>query len=82
MCEFPCGRLLVDVEIISMDGLLLVLSVMFSPAGWDKDKKIAILYENFATVKQDDAYEDIIGKPLIKKVMAMCTPNFKPRLLS
>lgn len=47
--------------------LVVEKDAVFIPAGWDKDKKIAILYENFATVKQDDAYEDIIGKPLIKK---------------
>uniref|UniRef100_A0A4W3JCS2 Dynein light intermediate chain n=1 Tax=Callorhinchus milii TaxID=7868 RepID=A0A4W3JCS2_CALMI len=40
---------------------------VFIPAGWDKDKKIAILHENFVSVKPEDAYEDFIVKPLVKK---------------
>ncbi|XP_078256838.1 cytoplasmic dynein 1 light intermediate chain 2 isoform X1 [Rhinoraja longicauda] len=47
--------------------LVVEKDAVFIPAGWDKDKKIAILHENFATVKQDDAYEEIIGRPLVKK---------------
>ncbi|XP_078066653.1 cytoplasmic dynein 1 light intermediate chain 2 isoform X2 [Mustelus asterias] len=47
--------------------LVVEKDAVFIPAGWDKDKKIAILHENFATVKQDDTYEDIIVKPLVKK---------------
>ena len=38
------------------------------PAGWDNEKKIAILHENFTTVKPDDAYEDFIAKPPVRKV--------------
>ncbi|GCB61739.1 hypothetical protein scyTo_0011368, partial [Scyliorhinus torazame] len=47
--------------------LVVEKDAVFIPAGWDKDKKIAILHENFATVKQDDTYEDIIVKPVVKK---------------
>lgn len=38
------------------------------PAGWDNEKKIAILHENFTTVKPEDAYEDFIVKPPVRKV--------------
>lgn len=40
----------------------------FRPAGWDNEKKIAILHENFTTVKPEDAYEDFIIKPPVRKV--------------
>ena len=40
----------------------------FRPAGWDNEKKIAILHENFTTVKSEDAYEDFIVKPPVRKV--------------
>ena len=40
----------------------------FRPAGWDNEKKIAILHENFTTVKPEDAYEDFIVKPPVRKV--------------
>ncbi|OXB58295.1 hypothetical protein ASZ78_013041 [Callipepla squamata] len=39
------------------------------PAGWDNEKKIAILHENFTTVKPDDAYEDFIVKPPVRKLV-------------
>ncbi|KAK2526248.1 Dync1li1 [Columba livia] len=38
-----------------------------SPAGWDNDKKIGILHENFQTLKADDSFEDIITKPPVRK---------------
>lgn len=41
----------------------------FRPAGWDNEKKIAILHENFTTVKPEDAYEDFIVKPPVRKVL-------------
>lgn len=40
----------------------------FRPAGWDNEKKIAILHENFTTVKPEDVYEDFITKPPVRKV--------------
>lgn len=40
----------------------------YRPAGWDNEKKIAILHENFTTVKPEDAYEDFIVKPPVRKV--------------
>lgn len=41
---------------------------LYRPAGWDNEKKIAILHENFTTVKPEDAYEDFIVKPPVRKV--------------
>lgn len=40
-----------------------------SPSGWDNEKKIAILHENFQTVKADDGFEDVVVKPPVRKVM-------------
>ncbi|KAM4539473.1 cytoplasmic dynein 1 light intermediate chain 1 isoform 1-T1 [Odontesthes bonariensis] len=40
---------------------------VFIPSGWDNEKKIAILHENFQTVKADDSYEDVIVKPPVRK---------------
>ncbi|XP_076470697.1 cytoplasmic dynein 1 light intermediate chain 2-like isoform X2 [Babylonia areolata] len=40
---------------------------VFVPSGWDNEKKISILYENMTTVKPDDALEDVIVKPVIRK---------------
>lgn len=42
--------------------------MIFSPAGWDNEKKISILYENLNTMKADDCYEDVITKPITRKV--------------
>ena len=42
--------------------------MFFSPAGWDNEKKISILYENLNTMKADDCYEDVITKPITRKV--------------
>lgn len=39
-----------------------------SPSGWDNEKKIAILHENFQTVKADDGFEDVVVKPPVRKV--------------
>ena len=41
---------------------------VFIPAGWDNDKKIGILHENFQTLKAEDNFEDIITKPPVRKV--------------
>uniref|UniRef100_A0A3B4DKL4 Dynein light intermediate chain n=1 Tax=Pygocentrus nattereri TaxID=42514 RepID=A0A3B4DKL4_PYGNA len=40
---------------------------VFIPSGWDNEKKIAILHENFQTVKADDNFEDVIVKPPVRK---------------
>lgn len=39
-----------------------------SPSGWDNEKKIAILHENFTTVRPEDPFEDFIMKPPVRKV--------------
>lgn len=39
-----------------------------SPSGWDNEKKIAILHENFTSLRPDDPFEDVIAKPPIRKV--------------
>lgn len=43
-------------------------SLFCRPCGWDKEKKISILYENMTTVKPDDSFEDVIVKPVLRKV--------------
>uniref|UniRef100_A0A8C4N7Y2 Dynein light intermediate chain n=1 Tax=Eptatretus burgeri TaxID=7764 RepID=A0A8C4N7Y2_EPTBU len=40
---------------------------VFIPAGWDNEKKIGILHENFSSVRSEDRFEDIIVKPSIRK---------------
>ncbi|XP_030639020.1 cytoplasmic dynein 1 light intermediate chain 1-like [Chanos chanos] len=42
---------------------------VFIPSGWDNEKKIAILYENFQTLKANDNFEDVIVKPPIRRVV-------------
>ena len=38
-----------------------------SPAGWDNDKKINILYENMQSMKPEDDYSDVILRPPTRK---------------
>ena len=39
------------------------------PAGWDNEKKIAILYENMHTMTPEDYYTDVIVRPpVVRKV--------------
>uniref|UniRef100_A0A8C5FNI5 Dynein light intermediate chain n=1 Tax=Gadus morhua TaxID=8049 RepID=A0A8C5FNI5_GADMO len=40
---------------------------VFIPSGWDNEKKIAILHENFQTIKADDNFEEVIVKPPVRK---------------
>ncbi|XP_062385009.1 cytoplasmic dynein 1 light intermediate chain 1 isoform X1 [Sardina pilchardus] len=40
---------------------------VFIPAGWDNEKKISILHENFQTLKADDVFEEAIVKPPVRK---------------
>lgn len=40
---------------------------VFIPSGWDNEKKIAILHENFQTLKVDDNFEEVIVKPPVRK---------------
>nr|XP_020670041.1 cytoplasmic dynein 1 light intermediate chain 2 [Pogona vitticeps] len=53
-----------------VSGMCFTDSISFCrPAGWDNEKKIAILHENFTTVKPEDSYEDFIIKPPIRKLV-------------
>lgn len=45
------------------------LSPCLRPAGWDNEKKVAILHENLTAVKPEDPYEDFIVKPPVRKVL-------------
>ncbi|XP_023368884.1 cytoplasmic dynein 1 light intermediate chain 1 [Otolemur garnettii] len=45
----------------------ILLIRLLIPAGWDNDKKIGILHENFQTLKAEDNFEDIITKPPVRK---------------
>ena len=38
------------------------------PAGWDNEKKISILYENLTHLKPDANFEEVIQKPITRKV--------------
>ncbi|CAH2324418.1 cytoplasmic dynein 1 light intermediate chain 2 [Pelobates cultripes] len=49
--------------------LVVEKDAVFIPAGWDNEKKIGILHENFSTVKPEDAYEDFIAKPPVRKLV-------------
>ncbi|XP_006863650.1 PREDICTED: cytoplasmic dynein 1 light intermediate chain 2 isoform X2 [Chrysochloris asiatica] len=49
--------------------LVVEKDAVFIPAGWDNEKKIAILHENFSTVKPEDAFEDFIVKPPVRKLV-------------
>ncbi|VDP90955.1 unnamed protein product [Echinostoma caproni] len=40
---------------------------VFVPTGWDSEKKISILEENFAQIRSTDAYNDVIPRPPPKK---------------
>uniref|UniRef100_A0AAX7UI91 Dynein light intermediate chain n=1 Tax=Astatotilapia calliptera TaxID=8154 RepID=A0AAX7UI91_ASTCA len=42
---------------------------VFIPSGWDNEKKIAILHENFQTIKAEDSFEDVIVKPPVRKIV-------------
>uniref|UniRef100_A0A8C5PD06 Dynein light intermediate chain n=1 Tax=Leptobrachium leishanense TaxID=445787 RepID=A0A8C5PD06_9ANUR len=49
--------------------LVVEKDAVFIPAGWDNEKKIGILHENFTTVKPEDAYEDFIVQPPVRKLV-------------
>lgn len=44
---------------------------IFSPAGWDNEKKMAILHETMTSFKPDAYYNDVIPKPLITRKVNM-----------
>ncbi|XP_064200713.1 cytoplasmic dynein 1 light intermediate chain 1-like isoform X3 [Anguilla rostrata] len=47
----------------SLPAQVVEKDAVFIPSGWDNEKKIAILHENFQTVKMEDCFEDVIIKP-------------------
>nr|CAH0101719.1 unnamed protein product [Daphnia galeata] len=68
--------------------LVVEKDAVFIPAGWDNDKKIAILYENLQSMKPDDDYSDVINRPTARKpapreaeLHAEDEQNFLSRLL-
>ncbi|XP_040529851.1 cytoplasmic dynein 1 light intermediate chain 2-like isoform X3 [Gallus gallus] len=52
---------------LTTPALVVEKDAVFIPAGWDNEKKIAILHENFTRVKPGYAYEDFIAKPRVRK---------------
>ncbi|XP_030621625.1 cytoplasmic dynein 1 light intermediate chain 2 isoform X1 [Chanos chanos] len=49
--------------------LVVEKDAVFIPSGWDNEKKIAILHENFTTVRAEDPFEDFIVKPPVRKLV-------------
>lgn len=49
--------------------LVVEKDVVFIFVGWDNEKKIVILYENFIIVKLEDVYEDFIVKLFVRKLV-------------
>ncbi|KAF7664752.1 hypothetical protein LDENG_00167580 [Lucifuga dentata] len=47
--------------------LVVEKDAVFIPSGWDNEKKIGILHENFTTVRPEDPFEDFIIKPPVRK---------------
>lgn len=40
---------------------------VFVPAGWDTEKKISIITDNFTKVSVNDMFEDVITRPVVRK---------------
>ncbi|XP_056382073.1 cytoplasmic dynein 1 light intermediate chain 2 [Hyla sarda] len=53
----------------NMPALVVEKDAVFIPAGWDNEKKIGILHENFTSVKPEDAFENLIVKPPVRKLV-------------
>ncbi|XP_073439316.1 cytoplasmic dynein 1 light intermediate chain 2 isoform X1 [Dendrobates tinctorius] len=53
----------------STPAMVVEKDAVFIPAGWDNEKKIGILHENFTSVKPEDAFQDFIVKPPIRKLV-------------
>uniref|UniRef100_A0A8C7UEB8 Dynein light intermediate chain n=1 Tax=Oncorhynchus mykiss TaxID=8022 RepID=A0A8C7UEB8_ONCMY len=49
--------------------LVVEKDAILIPSGWDNEKKIAILHENFTTVRPEDPFEDFIMKPPVRKLV-------------
>merc|ERR1719192_2843117 len=44
--------------------LVVEKDAVFIPAGWDNDKKIAILYENMHSLRPEQYYTEVIARPM------------------
>ncbi|KAJ8004919.1 hypothetical protein DPEC_G00141280 [Dallia pectoralis] len=42
---------------------------VFIPSGWDNEKKVAILYESFQSLKKEDQFEEVIIQPPVRKIV-------------
>ncbi|MEE6520286.1 hypothetical protein FKM82_018129 [Ascaphus truei] len=51
----------------NMAAVVVEKDAVFIPAGWDNEKKIGILHENFQTLKLEDPFEDTVTKPPVRK---------------
>ncbi|XP_056134682.1 cytoplasmic dynein 1 light intermediate chain 2 isoform X2 [Lampris incognitus] len=49
--------------------LVVEKDAVFIPSGWDNEKKIGILHENFTTVRPEDTFEDFVIKPPTRKLV-------------
>uniref|UniRef100_A0A3B4F5Y7 Dynein light intermediate chain n=1 Tax=Pundamilia nyererei TaxID=303518 RepID=A0A3B4F5Y7_9CICH len=59
--------------------LVVEKDAVFIPSGWDNEKKIGILHENFTTVRPEDPFEDFITKPPVRKESPGRTASGSPR---
>uniref|UniRef100_A0A3B5AT60 Dynein light intermediate chain n=1 Tax=Stegastes partitus TaxID=144197 RepID=A0A3B5AT60_9TELE len=59
--------------------LVVEKDAVFIPSGWDNEKKIGILHENFTTVRPEDPFEDFITKPPVRKESPGRTTSGSPR---
>ncbi|XP_045065953.1 cytoplasmic dynein 1 light intermediate chain 2 isoform X2 [Coregonus clupeaformis] len=53
----------------STPALVVEKDAILIPSGWDNEKKIAILHENFTTVRPEDPFEEFIMKPPVRKLV-------------
>lgn len=51
--------------------IMLGLYVWRSPAGWDNEKKMAILQENMTNIKAEDFYNEVIHKPVVTRKVSV-----------
>ncbi|KAJ8249409.1 hypothetical protein GJAV_G00234490 [Gymnothorax javanicus] len=54
---------------LTSPALVVEKDAVFIPSGWDNEKKIAILHENFVSVRAEDPFEDFIIKPPVRKLI-------------
>uniref|UniRef100_A0A7N8XGN7 Dynein light intermediate chain n=1 Tax=Mastacembelus armatus TaxID=205130 RepID=A0A7N8XGN7_9TELE len=54
---------------LTTPALIVEKDAVFIPSGWDNEKKIGILHENFTTVRPEDPFEDFITTPPVRKLV-------------